>query len=62
MFESSVFEWSVPAVYALERTIRKPNHPNTEHENVRFSNVFGIRMFRIQAPTVAGNQMPTFPF
>ena len=35
-----VLEW-------LERTIRNPNHPNTEHESVRYSNGFSIR-----APTV----------
>ena len=52
MLNSSVFEWSIPAVYVLERTIRKPNHPNTENEKVRFSNVFGIQMFVIRAPTV----------
>ena len=37
---------------AIEPTIRKPNHPNTEHENVRYSNGFGIRMFGIRALTV----------
>ena len=40
-----VLEW-------LERTIRNSNHPNTDHENVRYSNGFGIRMFGIRAPTV----------
>ena len=36
----------------LERTIRNLNHPNTEHENVWYSNGLGIRMFGIRAPTV----------
>ena len=31
----------------LQRTIRNPNHPNTD-ENVRYSNGFGIRMFGIR--------------
>ena len=36
----------------LERTIKNPNHPNTEHENVHYSDGFGIRMVGIRAPTV----------
>ena len=37
---------------ALERTIRNPNHPNTEHENVQYLNGFGIQMLGIRAPAV----------
>ena len=36
----------------MVRNVRKLNHPNTEHENVRYSNGFGNRMFGIRAPTV----------
>ena len=31
----------------------KAKHPNTEHENVQFSNGFGFRMVGIQALTVS---------
>ena len=30
----------------------KTEHPNTEHENVRYLNGFGFRAFRIRAPSV----------
>ena len=45
MVKSSVFEWL--------------DHSKTDLQNVRFLNVFGIRMFGIRAPTVykIGNLM-----
>ena len=36
----------------LEWTIQNPNHPNTKHENLWYSNGFSIRMFGIRASTV----------
>ena len=43
---------------SLDRFIKikekKRNHLNTESQNVRNSNGFGIRMFGIRAPTVSG--------
>ena len=43
----------------MVRNVRKLNHPNTEHENIWYSNGFRNRMFGIRAPTV--NKIKTNP-
>ena len=39
--------------------LSKTEHPNTEHENVRFSNRFGFLMVGIRAPTVLITELIT---
>ena len=40
------------AIAMLCPTILNPNHPFTERQNVRFSNVVQIEVFGFRAPTV----------